>query len=121
MLTSFFSVVSQSPAVQALLGAAPSIRLYSGEAPQGAAYPYAVFVHLFATTSTTLSNGSAADRWTVQVDCYAEDEDDCVSLAGAVRDAVEGCAEIVSLRGTSRDPVTRDWNYQFDIEWLVTR
>ena len=117
----FYPVVSADSGVQALLGSGSSIRLYPAEAPHNVQSPYAIFSSIYATPENDLDAGAGADTYALQIDCYSKDYDQAVSVAGAIRTAIEPHAIVTSLRGVSRDPVTRLFNYQFDIEWMTTR
>lgn len=121
MESAFYSVVSTAGPVIALLGIGPNIRLFPDEAPQGVQPPYAVFHTIVGAPENQLDGGAGIDSYTVQIDCYSRDRDQAISLASAIRAAIEPYAEVGSLRGTSRDTQTRLYNYQFDIEWLTPR
>lgn len=121
MQAPFYPVVSANAGVQSLLGTGSGIRLYPTEAPQNVSTPYAVFSPIYATPENELDAGAGADTYALQVDCYSKDYDQAVSVAAAIRSAIEPHAIVTSLRGVSRDPSTRLFNYQFDIEWMATR
>jgi hypothetical protein len=116
----FYSVVSVASAVTALLGSGANIRLYPDEAPQGTQPPYAVYTHIVGIPQSQLVGAPGIDAHTVQVDCYSKTRDQALQLAGAIRAAVETRGDL-TLRGMTRDPQTRLYNYQFDIEWLTPR
>ena len=121
MESPFFSVTSAAVGVTELLGAGDKIRLFPAEAPQNTASPYAVFSTIYGTPENQLDSGAGLDTFGLQIDCYSTDYDECISVAAAIRAAVEAHADVISLRGVTRDADTRLYNYQFDIEWLTPR
>ncbi|CAB3904885.1 hypothetical protein LMG26858_04429 [Achromobacter anxifer] len=69
-------------------------RIYgSGMAPQGVSAPYITWFTVIDNPYDQLSGPPDADNGTVQIDCWTGPNDDqeaaCISLAGAVRDALD--------------------------------
>lgn len=91
MLAPVFKTIN-TPAVRGHVGADP--RIYgSGRAPQGTTTPYITWFTVIDNPYDQLSGPPDADNGTVQVDCWTGPDDDqeaaCISLAEAVRDALD--------------------------------
>ncbi|SOE48100.1 DUF3168 domain-containing protein [Orrella dioscoreae] len=91
MLAPVFKTLN-TPAVRGLVGTEP--RIYgSGMAPQGTPTPYITWFTVAGQPYDQLSGPPDGDNDTVQVDCWAGPDDDqeatCISLARAVRDALD--------------------------------
>ena len=125
MYPPIFAAVDVAP-VRALLktGNGP-LRFYLfGEAPQGVAYPYAVWRIITGTPENYLGDRTDADSTITQVDVYASPSQGPTvarGVAEAIRSAVESVAHVTSLRGESRDPETQSWTSGFDVTWIVDR
>jgi hypothetical protein len=109
MLAPVFKTIN-TPAVRGHVGANP--RIYgSGMAPQGVAAPYITWFTVIDNPYDQLSGPPDADNGTVQIDCWSGPDDDqeaaCISLAGAVRDALDeaGIANRVFIH--TREPDTK--------------
>ena len=121
MYPPIFSVCAASSDVTALLGSNP-VRLYAfGDAPQDEARPYAVWQQVTGYPENYIGNTPDIDRYTIQIDAYAETGAAARSVAEALRDAIEPVAHVVGWRGEGRDPDTRMYRYSFDVEWFVPR
>lgn len=120
-LPPIFATCRESAAVTALLGAAP-LRLYEfGFAPQGVAYPYAVWQVVGGSPENYIDRVPDIDSVTVQVDAYAKTASTARAVAIALRDAIEPVAHVVAWRGESRDPETHNFRVSFDVDWFVHR
>ncbi len=116
------------PAVRALLksGSGP-LRFYAwGMAPQGVAYPYAVWRYATGVPENYLGDRPDIDSQTLQVDVYAADipgqrSEMTRRIAEALRDAIEPVAYITSWRGESRDPQTKAYTFTFDVDFWTPR
>ncbi|MFY3534928.1 DUF3168 domain-containing protein [Achromobacter denitrificans] len=91
MLAPVFKTIN-TPAVRSHVGANP--RIYgSGMAPQGTPTPYITWFTVIDNPYDQLSGPPDADSGTVQIDCWTGPDDSqeavCISLAGAVRDALD--------------------------------
>jgi hypothetical protein len=117
-------------AVQALLktGNGP-LRFYLfGRAPQGVAFPYAVWRQAYGAPENFLDQRPDTDAFGIQVDVYAEPGNGALqgpsgarAVAMALRDAIEPKAYITAWRGESQDPDTNNFVFSFDSDWLTPR
>jgi hypothetical protein len=122
-----FAAANVAP-VQALLktGNGP-LRFYAwGLAPQGVAYPYAVWRYSFGAPENYLTNTPDIDSQTLQVNVYAAATDGqgankVRQIAEALRDAIEPVAHITAWRGESRDPDTKSYVFSFDVDFWTPR
>lgn len=91
MLAPAFKTIN-TPEVRGHVGADP--RIYgSGMAPQGTPAPYITWFTVIDNPYDQLSGPPDADNGTVQIDCWTGPDDSqetvCISLARAVRDALD--------------------------------
>ena len=61
------------------------------------------------------------DSFKTQIDVYADTAASARAAAMALRDALELSAYVTSWRGETRDPVTRNYRFSFDMDWIVQR
>lgn len=114
------------PAVQALIktGAGP-LRFYMfGMAPQGVAYPYAVWRLVTGTPENYMGQRPDIDSITVQVDVFAtpaQGPAKAREVAQAISYAIEGHAHVTSWLGESIDPDTKNYTSRFQADWYVER
>ena len=111
------------PSITSLIGSNP-VRLWPfGEADQEAERPYAVWQTIGGHPEDYLDRRPDMDLFSIQVDVYAKTGSEARYVAQAIRDAVEGnqAANITAWRGESRDQVTKDYRYTFDVDWFVPR
>lgn len=121
MYPPIFAICAAAPAVTALLGTAPT-RLYPfGDAPQGVAYPYAVWQTVGGSPENYLGDRPDIDSFTLQVDVYADTGSSSRAVAVALRDAIEPHAYITHWGGESKDPDTGRYRFSFDVDWHVSR
>lgn len=120
MFPPIYALCKAAPAVTALLGAEPRLFPF-GEAEQNTARPYAVWQTIYGTPTNYISNRPDADSFGTQIDVYALQPTEARQVAQALRDAIEGAAHIVGYNGEFRDPVTRDYRYSFNVDWIVNR
>lgn len=116
-----FKVCAASPAVTALLGTNP-VRLFPfGEAPQGVAYPYAVWQVVGGAPENYLADTPDVDGFNLQVDVYAKTSAVATDVATALRDAIEPEAYITRWGGQGKDSTTKTYHISFDVDWLTPR
>lgn len=116
-----FAVCAANPQVTALLGALPT-RLYPfGEAPEGAAKPYAVWQLINGSPENYLAGRPDLDGYTLQIDVYAATASSARAVTAAISAAIELSAYITRWGGESKDPVTKNYRSSFDVDWLVPR
>jgi hypothetical protein len=121
MLPPIFQVCSASSPVKALLGSSP-VRVWPfGSAPQGAATPYAVWQLIGGNPENYLGNTPDADRFSIQIDVYADTGGMAMSVAETLRDAIEPYAYITAWGTRDRDPTIKAYRVSFDVDWIVER
>ena len=120
-----FSAVNV-PAVQSLIktgGGALRFYLF-GMAPQGVAYPYAVWRIVTGTPENYLNEAPDIDSVTVQIDVFAspsQGPDKARQIAAAIAAAIEDHAHVTSWLGESVDPDTKNYVSRFQADWFVAR
>ncbi|AVJ17216.1 hypothetical protein CLM71_08765 [Serratia sp. MYb239] len=121
MMAPIFAICSGSDEVRALLGSEP-VRLYPfGLHDDTVIYPYAVWQNISGDPENYLNQRPDADRYSLQVDIYADTAAGCVAVARALRDAIEPHAYITRWGGQTRDATTKRYRYSFDVDWIVRR
>jgi len=121
MMPPVFSVLAAAPAVTALIGSSP-VRLYPfGEADNTTTRPYVVWQTIFGSPENYLGNTPDIDGFGTQMDVYAKTAEDAREVAETLRDVIEPVAHITAYNGEFRDPITRDYRYSFNVDWLVNR
>ncbi|ATX89008.1 TPA: DUF3168 domain-containing protein [Klebsiella aerogenes] len=121
MIAPIFAVCSASQLVKDLLGEHP-VRLYPfGMQDDNIVYPYAVWQNIAGAPENYLNQRPDTDRYSLQLDVYADTDADVIAVARALRDAVETKAYITRWGEQTRDPETGRYRYSFDIDWIVQR
>lgn len=121
MFPPIFQVAAADPDVTALLGTAP-VRLWPfGEAPEGAALPYAVWQLISGSPENYLAGRPDIDGFSLQVDVYAATGASARTVGAALRDAIELSAHITRWGGESKDEATGRYRLSFDCDWFVHR
>jgi len=121
MFAPVFATAITSADVLQKLGSNPTRLFLFGQAPQNIAKPYAVWQDITGSPYNQLSGVPTVDRYTIQFDVYATTAQAAREAAEALRDVFEPVAYVVGWRGGSRDTVTQNYRYGFDIEWHVQR
>ncbi len=121
MIAPIFTVCAASPSVVALLGG-DTLRLYPfGQQDDNVIYPYVVWQNVTGSPENYLAQRPDADSFTLQVDVYADTPDQAITVAAAVRDAIEPHAYITRWGGQDKDSNTKRYRYSFDVDWIVKR
>lgn len=116
-----FATAVASVDVLALLGSNPTRLYLFGQATQNTPRPYAVWQMVTGTPGNHLQGLPQYDRYTTQIDVYADTAQAARDAAEVLRDAFEPVAYVTSWRGESRDQATQRYRYSFDVEWHVQR
>lgn len=108
MLPNVFSILAAAPEVVALAGD----RIYRhGSAPQEVAAPYVTWFVASSVPENTLDERPKIDNYSVQIDCWSDNEgtgDEGVEeLAQAVRDAIEEHYHMNGMVVNGQDPETQ--------------
>ncbi|EAA6647964.1 MULTISPECIES: tail completion protein gp17 [Enterobacteriaceae] len=122
MIAPIFPVCASSPEVTALLGSNP-VRIYPfGIQDDNVVYPYAVWQNLpGGGPENYLNQRPDADKFSLQVDVYADTADEAMLAAQAIIYAIELKANIVRYGPQDRDESTLKYRYSFDVDWIVNR
>lgn len=120
MFSPIFDIVSADAAVKALLG--DPVRLYPfGEAPQGVAKPYATYQNIGGGPFNYLNMRPDADNIGLQIDVYGLTGASVTAVSKALNYALETQAYITRWGNENRDPVTKNYHYDFDVEFITDR
>ncbi|HCT5638884.1 TPA: DUF3168 domain-containing protein [Escherichia coli] len=122
MIAPIFPVCASSPEVTALLGSNP-VRIYPfGIQDDNVVYPFAVWQNLpGGGPENYLNQRPDADKFSLQVDVYADTADEAMLAAQAIIYAIELKANIVRYGPQDRDESTLKYRYSFDVDWIVNR
>lgn len=120
MLPAVFLLLKASPAVTALIGAAPVRAFRHGSAPQDVLKPYVTWSVPGGSAEITLEQPDA-DTFRVQVDCWSDDDTQVEALAEAVRAAVEKGSQLVAYTADERDFETRRFRIGFAFDFIKPR
>ena len=122
MIAPIFPVCASSPEVTALLGSNP-VRIYPfGIQDDNVVYPSAVWQNLpGGGPENYLNQRPDADKFSLQVDVYADTADEAMLAAQAIIYAIELKANIVRYGPQDRDESTLKYRYSFDVDWIVNR
>ncbi len=121
MIAPIFRVCAASQEVRDLLGEYP-VRLYPfGKHFDEVVYPYAVWQNIGGDPQNYLKQRPDIDRFSVQIDVYADTDTDVIAVACALRNAIEGSAIITRWGVQEIETSTMKYRYSFDVDWLVKR
>jgi hypothetical protein len=84
-----FPLLSGSSAVKALIGTSPVRAYMHGTAPQNVVPPYVTWSVVSDSPANELDGPPRIDGYSVQIDCWSSDQTQVITLAKAVRDAIE--------------------------------
>ncbi|MCZ4058220.1 DUF3168 domain-containing protein [Pantoea sp. LMR881] len=121
MIAPIFAVCAASADVNRLIGG-DTLRLYPfGMQDDNVIYPYAVWQNISGSPENYLARRPDADLFTLQVDVWADTPDEAITVASALRDAIEPHAYITRWGSQDIDSETRRYRYSFDVDWIVMR
>lgn len=117
-----YDVLRSVPAVTALLGADPNLRVYAfGQAPTTVLRPYVTWQLTTGFPNNNLSDRPENDENAVQIDIYATTPQSAEAVKIALRDAIEPVTHITSWDGEGRETPTSDYRITFSVDWFVNR
>jgi hypothetical protein len=90
-------------------------------APQDGARPYLTWFLVTNLPDNHLSGLPPSDHMTVQVDCWADSDEQAEELAIAVRDAIEPYAHMTGQPIDAREPGTKLWRMALEFDWIMLR
>ena len=122
MIAPIFPVCASSPEVNSILGSNP-VRIYPfGIQDDNVVYRYAVWQNLpGGGPENYLNQRPDADKFSLQIDVYADTADEATLAAQAIIYAIELKANIVRYGPQGRDESTLKYRYSFDVDWIVNR
>lgn len=121
MLPPVFQLIAASTAVKAIIGSNP-VRCYRhGEAPQKVQVPYLTWYLPSGRPEIHLDEVPRVDENTVHIDCWSNDDAQVVTLATAVRDAIEPSHPMISIGPNGRDPETMRYRLGMDFTFWTDR
>ncbi|WJJ93444.1 DUF3168 domain-containing protein [Neopusillimonas aromaticivorans] len=123
MFAPIYKTISTA-AVKAIVGNPP--RIYgSGLAPQGVTAPYITWFVVVGQPYDHLSGPPGADNDTIQIDCWAGPGDDqelvCISLAKAVRDALDAAGQACRIIINTRESDTKLFRVGLQVDFIHNR
>lgn len=124
MLPPVFETLKASPAVLNILGGGRPRIYRHGLAPDDVVAPYITWQLIAGTPENHLSGTPTTDRMTLQVNCwYPETNGDkgIVTLAEAVRDAIEPVAHMTAIVVDQQEPETRLYWMALEFDWFNDR
>ena len=121
MIPPVFTILNASSAVKALLGATP-LRVFPwGEAPQMTREPYVTYIVFNGTPENTQGDAPDMDVLSTQIDVWADSVSSCVSVAEAVRDALEPYAHMTGFSSDSSEEETGLFRQRMDFDFFEKR
>lgn len=115
-------LATESEAVLAILGSAPTRLWPFAIAPQKGVVPYAVHQLVYGTPENTLSCTPSEDNFGIQFDCYAENASGARAVAAALRDAYEQTQNtVIAWNGEDWEPSTSLYRVSFTVEFWTPR
>lgn len=119
MLPNLFPLLRDAAAVTAIIGTSPVRFFRHGSAPQGVSAPYLTQLAVDITPEINLSDLPPTDACRVQISCWSDNAGTgslgVVTLAEAVRDAIEPHHHITDIRDMGRDPETQRYRIDLDV------
>lgn len=91
-----------------------------GEASQGVKAPYIVWQQIVAAPYNGLDS-CPADAVTIQIDCYHPSPVEVVTMADAVRAAIESSAVVTGIPISAREQDTRLYRIALESDWWLDR
>src|SRR6478609_825614 len=118
MLPDIYNILKDNGAVSAIIGS----RIFRhGDAPQGVQKPYVTWFLVNGLPENTMSEVPDMDKLIIQLDCWTEDDAGVVSLAKAIRNALEPYAHMVEMPVNERDDKTKLYRIALQFDWFLVR
>jgi hypothetical protein len=106
MLPAVFPILARDSEVTGFIGSTPARVYRHGEAPQNVVRPYVTWFVVTGAPQNQLDDPPDIDNYSVQVDCWSDDDSEVEELATAVRDAIETEFHMTAVIANGRDPQT---------------
>lgn len=118
MLPPVYQTLNVVSAVTSIVGQ----RIYRHDrAPQDTTRPYITWFLVVGTPENELSDVPGIDRQTIQVDCWHQEDVGVVTLATAVKDAIEPIAHCTSIPINGREVETKLYRIGLQFDWFLSR
>lgn len=123
MLPNLFPIFRDAPEITDIIGTSP-VRFYRhGEAPQNVTAPYVTHLAVDVVPELILQGTPPIDSCRVQISCWSDNSgtgsSGIVTLATAVRDAIEQYHHVLVMRDMGRDFETQRYRIDLDVSvWL---
>jgi len=118
MLPPVYALLTTATAVAAIV----STRVYShGDAPQDVAQPYVTWQMVSGVPENSLADAPDIDRCTLQVNCWHPTSAGIVTLATAVRAALETAGHVTGVPIDQRDTATKLYWIAIQMDWFYPR
>jgi len=111
-----FRIMSQSPAVSAIVGS----RIYPVNLPQGAQVPAIVYTIEAIDPLVTLNGEVGIDNGSIEIICWSKDYSQSHAMAAAVREAFGGSGTFITTTGMQdfQDEDTRNFGVVMNMSSL---
>jgi len=118
MLPPVYALLTGATAVAAIV----STRIYPhGSAPPEVAQPYITWQMVSGVPEINLADAPDIDRCTLQVNCWHATSAGIVTLATAVRAALETAGHVTGVPINQRDTETKLYWIAIQMDWLYPR
>lgn len=118
MLPPIYQTLVAAPAVYAIVGE----RIYRHDsAPQDTTRPYITWALAGGSPDNNLCGAPDIDRLLIQLDCWHQTDAGIVTLAQAVRAAIEPQATITGYPINAREPETKLYRIALQFDWFLGR
>lgn len=121
MFPPIYQTLAASSAVAALLGGSTPRVYRHGHAPQGTQHPYVTWSVISDVPENNLSDLPPAGRVTVQVDCFHAVDAGVITLATAVRDALEPVCHMTGMPIDQREADTMLYRIALQFDYWLSR
>lgn len=121
MIPEIFTILNASAPVKVLLGTNPLRVFPFGQAPQDVERPYATYSVYNGVPENTLNCPPDIDNIGTQIDVWSPDADDCITIAEAIRDALEGSAHMTNFQSLEWDDETGLYRTRMDFDFWTQR
>lgn len=111
----------QTSEMAGLVGTNPARVYRHGRAPQDTGVAYVTWQVVAGVPENTLSDLPGHDRLTLQIDCFSPTDAGVVTLARAVRDALEPHAHMTGVPVNERETATKLFRISLQFDYWLAR
>lgn len=121
MIPSLFTILNDNNTVKGLLGSSP-LRVFPwGEAPPNVTKPYATYGVFSGNPVNTMGETPQIDIDGTQVDVWGLTGSSVLSVANAIRNALQTYAHMTSYENSGRDEETKLFHCRMDFDFFTSR